>query len=425
MKPPIVLSASWFFLLAAVAIAQPPSPVKVLVEVGSGEAADGEASAPDPTKAEVSLPAQAGWHASLVYDADVGIWTVRSLQLLPRFGCPEIIGLDDKGRCTVLVSYSGKWTPHQTVEDGQWLGALALVDLDPARPGPELYTGGKLGNLYQIYPHEKGGFDVNLVASVPELELHTFVAGDLLPSQPGEELLAFTRSGEAFQLVRAPESLPYRLELRPLTNLPGRVRDAVVLSTQNGGDGPRILAATRASEIVLMRLTAQGLEHDPILSEPMGFGRIARREGLPGEPEVVYATRDDGVVVRLEERTDGSWKRDAIYAGPQGPRGIVSGRFHEDPNTESIMVFGYSKKVQLITRLPGQPWRVETIFVDRGKGHWLAVAELDGRNGTQEVIGSGYGGRIFLLSRPPGYGVADIAVDPDDDRPEPTPSGGG
>ena len=88
-----------------------------------------------------------------------------------------------------------------------------------------------------------------------------------------------------------------------------------------------------------------------------------------------------------------------------GRRGIVAGRFHADPQTESIAVFGYSKKVQLLTRERGS-WRVETIFEDVDKGHWLAVGELDGRNATDEIILSGYGARVVLLARPPGYGLA-------------------
>lgn len=41
------------------------------------------------------------------------------------------------------------------------------------------------------------------------------------------------------------------------------------------------------------------------------------------------------------------------------------------------------------------------------------MAEVDGRNGTRELVGSGYGGRIFLLSRPPGYGLEGVPTDPD------------
>ena len=48
--------------------------------------------------------------------------------------------------------------------------------------------------------------------------------------------------------------------------------------------------------------------------------------------------------------------------------------------------------------------------VGASKGHWLGVAEVDGRNATRELIASGYGSRIVLLSRPPGYGRTQPSV---------------
>jgi hypothetical protein len=44
--------------------------------------------------------------------------------------------------------------------------------------------------------------------------------------------------------------------------------------------------------------------------------------------------------------------------------------------------------------------------VDVDKGHWLAAGELDGRNATDELVAAGYSGRVVLLARPPGYGLA-------------------
>jgi hypothetical protein len=82
---------------------------------------------------------------------------------------------------------------------------------------------------------------------------------------------------------------------------------------------------------------------------------------------------------------------------------VAAGRFDADPNVETIAVFGYSRKVQLLSRRESG-WEVETLFVDRDKGHWLAAVEVDGRNATHELVASGYGARIALLSRPPGYG---------------------
>ena len=74
-----------------------------------------------------------------------------------------------------------------------------------------------------------------------------------------------------------------------------------------------------------------------------------------------------------------------------------------------MAIFGYSRKVELLTRAP-DGWQTELIFEDLDKGHWLATAELDGRNGTREIITSGYSGRVVMLSRPPGFGRTELAV---------------
>lgn len=149
----------------------------------------------DPTAGEVKLATNAGFDAYLVHQSDVGVWTVKCLPILERYGCPEIVALDDKGRCVILNSYSGKWTPWLAVHDGQWLGGIAHEDVDPRRPGNELDVGGKRGNLYQVWPHPQGGFDTNVITHLPGTEIHTLVAADLDRTRPGVELIAFTRRG--------------------------------------------------------------------------------------------------------------------------------------------------------------------------------------------------------------------------------------
>ncbi|MCB9896736.1 MAG: hypothetical protein H6825_01905 [Planctomycetes bacterium] len=364
-----------------------------------------------PTDGEMPLPSRGEWDASLVYESDVGIWTVGTAKPFERFGAPEVYGLDDKGRCTILSSYSGRWTPTQTTLDGKWLGSFSEVDLDPQYEGAEIYTGGQNGRLYELHADADLVFDVRVVARLGAEEIHTTVAGDLLPSRPGNEMLLFTRSGQVWD-VRPPASAGAEWSRTFVAQLRGRVRQAVTLPAADG-DAPWIACATRPGQVLLLRMTADGLDERVVTDEPMGFGRIALRKPQPGLPNVLYATRDDGLLVRLEERADSTWAREPVYAGPMGLRGVAAGRFDEDPTVESVIVFGYSHKLQHLWRHPGQPWQVETIFVDRDKGHWLSVAELDGRNATDEVICSGYGGRIVLLARPPGYGMGDVATDPD------------
>jgi len=399
--------------------------------------------APDPAAAEVPLPAARGWHARLVYESVAGIWTVGTVQCLSERATPEVFGLDDRGRCTILSSYSGKWTPFQTTEDGKWLGALATAELAASLRGAEIYVGGQGGNLLRIHRRETGGFDVRGMLHLPGEEIHALVAGDLRPERPGEELLAFTRSGDVLDL--RPHAGEDRFDAVLVDRIPGRVRQVLLLPAEPGR-APSMVLASRYGEIALARLGPDGLERRAITREPMGFGRVAlapaRSIGAgsgdgtappPRDPLVIYATRDDGLVLRFERTGERSWKREAIYAGPQGPRGIAAGRFDADPDVETVAVFGYSERVQLLSRERGGPWHVRTLFEDVDKGHWLAAAELDGRNATDELIGSGYGGRIFLLSRPPGYGLPGVPTDPEADpeprlegpsAPPPSPSSG-
>jgi peptide/nickel transport system substrate-binding protein len=371
----------------------------------------------DPRLGEVHLETRGDWNATLLHQGEAGVWCVKALTVFPQYGCPEVVGLDDKGRLLVFTSYSGKWTPAESVKDGTWLGGIAQVDLDPTVPGTELYTGGNGGNLYRVItrnePRGASRLESLEIGHIPADDVHTMVGGELLPSRPGSELLAFTGSGKLYAIEHrgaAEEDGAAAFALRRLAELPGRVRDAVILPAR-AGEAPWIACVSRSQEIFLVRLTTTGLEQRPISSEGMGTGRIALRTRdprRPDEPFVLYATRDEGVILRFEGTPESGWKREIIYAGPQGPRGIAAGRFDADPAVETVAIFGYSKQVELLARKGEGAWTAETIYDDAEQGHWITAAELDGRNATDELVCSGFGGRISLLARKPGYGLPGI-----------------
>jgi hypothetical protein len=360
----------------------------------------------DPTQDEVPLPALAGWNATLVMDNDgVGVWTVKSYPVWPHLACPEIVGLDDKGRMHVLTGYSGKWWSFPIVNDGRWLGGLAFDDVDPRIEGSELYAGSQRGNVYQVVPYRHATLDCRLIAHFAGREVHTVVAGDFDPTTKGRrELLVFTRPGALFRLT--PTGEHGRFERTKLQDLDGRVRDAVVLP----GSGRELATVSRAGRLALLSFETGRPQWQTLYRAPTGMGRVALKPYRPEEPLVLYTTLDDGRVVRHVRLLTGGWRHETIYLGPQGPRGIAAGRFDADPNVETVAIFGYSKKVQLLTKR-GATWKAETIFADDAKGHWLARAELDGRNATDELLATGYGGRIVLLARPPGYGREEAAAD--------------
>ncbi|MFH2000054.1 MAG: ABC transporter substrate-binding protein [Planctomycetota bacterium] len=367
------------------------------------------APADAPSAFENRLPARAGWNASLIFDNnETGIWTVGAFDLFEQYGCPEVVGLDDEGRCQVLIGYSGKWTSMDIVHDMSWLGGLAHADVDPRVPGKELYVGGRRGHLYQVIPYPQGALDCRLIASFPGLEIHTLAAGDLDPVESGSELLVFTNPGHLIEVT--PNGEHGAFKTKHLQSLTGRVRDAVILPACEEGISP-IATVSRAGKVELLQLRNDGPQWQVLYQTEMGLGRLAVRPCWPGHPTVLYSTTDDGRVLRHEKQSDDQWKTEAIFLGSQGLRGIAAGRFSEDPERETVAIFGYDRKVRLLTRQEKGAWKVEVLFEDRDKGHWLSFAELDGRNATREIIGSGYGGRIFMLTRPPGYGLTEVATD--------------
>lgn len=353
--------------------------------------------------------AAAGWEATLVHESDSGIWNTGLLKCFPQYGFPEIYALDDKGRCSILVGYSGTYATNLALQDREWLGALEPVGLEMPAGEPEFYTGGKRGILYQCRAHADGSFDTRVIARFPAEELHMLIGGDLDPASHGAELLAFTHPGHVYA-VHAPTSPGEPFRTPRIATLAGRVRQTLLLPAEPGAT-PRIAAACRSGEVLLLRLQGDSLEVRVLSEEPSGFGRLALAPGSKAGHAILYATRDDGLVLRFEENPEGPWTREIVHAGPQGPRGIAAGRFYADPEVESVAVFGYSGRVELLSRRGREPWRSETIFVDRDKGHWLAAVELDGRNATDELLCSGYGKRVLLLARPPGYGLGSVPGD--------------
>jgi hypothetical protein len=263
--------------------------------------------------------------------------------------------------------------------------------------------------VYQVVAYREGRVDNRRILCLPGREIHTLVAAELEPGRPGYELIAFTRPGGLWRLDPRSNGLD-GFESTLIAELDGRVRDAVVLSGQGPDGTDAIATVARTGQLALLTFPGGRPAWEIVHQRAMGMGRIALRPG--GGPTVLYSTNDDGMVWRHERRSDRSWAHELVYAGPQGPRGVVAGRFDADPARETIAVFGYSRDVELLTRPASGsgPWAVETIFTDRDKGHWLAAGELDGRNSTDEIIASGYGARIVLLSRPPGFGLEGAAV---------------
>lgn len=359
------------------------------------------------------LPCAAGWRAERIHQADGGVWYVQVASVVEQLGQPEVICCDDKGRFVVLTVYSGQWTEHAVTGDGLWLAPSRPADVDARVAGNELYAAGRGGSVFQVtrrdLPFARFVFEANEIGHVAGEEFHAILAADLMPGGAvRDELLTFGVTGAAYQVLQGVDGA---MGMRKVAQLPGRVRDVVVLPGE--GEVATMVGASRSGHLLRMRLGADGLQHDSVHREDSGLGRVA----LGREPGVVYATRDDGVLVRYQLGADASLvAREVIYVGGPGLRGVAAGRFFAD-GREAVAVYGYDKRVHMVTRRDGDGggWQVETIWQGAQRGHWLTVAELDGRNATDELVASGFDGMVVLLSRPPGEGLPGAAV-PDEER---------
>ncbi|HEX6811763.1 MAG TPA: hypothetical protein VF384_09085 [Planctomycetota bacterium] len=359
-----------------------------------------------PAVAATPLPASSGWRAELIHKSDSGVWYAHVDKVVDAYGANEVIATDDKGRLLLLTVYSGQWSASSVVCDGQWLSPTCSRDVDPRVPGRELYAGGKSGTVHRVVlrpqPFARFSLESLEIGHAAGEEFHAVLAADLLPGG-NAELLAFGISGAVFQLTA--EATGDAFTMRRVATVPGRVRDIAVEAGANGGPAS-MFGVSRSGHWLRMQLRDGVLQHEVLLHEDCGLGRVARAKGRPG---VYYLTRDDGVVVRAQPGADGQVAREPIFAGGQGLRGVASGRFFAD-GREAIAVYGYEKTVHLISRGDGGAWQVETVFTSAQRGHWLAVGELDGRNGTDELVAAGFDGDVVLLSRPAGYALPGVAV---------------
>ena len=113
--------------------------------------------AEDPAKGEVPMPGAApGWDAFHLFTSDTWrLHCVAGARLTREFGSPQVVVLDEKGRCIILQADSGKWLPTVVVEDGKASSAWAHGDLDPRVDREEVYVGGGSGTIYQVVVRDR------------------------------------------------------------------------------------------------------------------------------------------------------------------------------------------------------------------------------------------------------------------------------
>jgi len=398
----------------------------ILMFLFSGASVSGQYSQvmkkPDPLKELVALKAAPDWNARLLWASDAGVWSVELIDVIKQCAGFEIAALDDRGRCVLLNLNASKVSFWQPVMDGMWLGAVFQADIDPLWPGPELYVGGSRGNLYQIIAHPQGGFSSRIIAYFPGKEIHMIIAADLDSALAGKELYAGLVTGELFRifpiakedrssgkgdfmaknpsLISASSCPGWKTVL--VHKDPGRIRDGIILKNPETGSESMVYVS-RSGRMAQLSSSPKSLNEKLIFNCKQGLARIDLGKSMDGE-DLLYVAGDDGQVMRFQKDSGGVWRRELIYTGTAGARGIATGSFDKDQSCETVALFGYSGNVEILRRDDAGTWTSETIFTDLDKGHWLVTGDLDDRNSTDEIVISGYSGRVVLISRPPGYG---------------------
>jgi hypothetical protein len=351
-----------------------------------------EAAVPAP----ISLETFHGWKGKLLWESDSGVWSILAADVLESRAGLEIVAMDDLGRANLIFMNNDEPVSWITVMDGQWLGAAGFGDVDPKRPGPELYVTGARGNVYQVVTLPQGGFESRVVWFARD-EVHSLILDEAVPGNPGPDLLACTLEGGIHLLVPAAEGEPW--ESRLLYKDPGRVRDAVVVDCDPTLEGKEILYVSRSGRFVQLGWKDDTIRDRIVFQDAQGLARIALGKEPVSDETLVYTAGDDGRIFRYTVSSAGEWQGRVIYEGPPGCRGVAVGRFTKDPSQESLAVFGYSMEVVLLVRNEGsENFESLIIFKDTDKGHWLAAVNLDPRNDTDELVASGYSSRVVLLT---------------------------
>lgn len=377
----------------------------------SSDPADGDRSGAAPAAVPApadGLPAGSllsvrdGWEARAWLDqGTTGVWTVQCLDVVPDYAGPEVVAVDDKGRLHILFTYSGRMYQWQVVEDREWLGGVWLADVDPSIPGPELYTGGRRGNLYQIVWKPWAAFSATTPCHVNG-ELNNVVAADFEPSRPGNELLGFLHPRGIVRFRPENGFAPEEVNADAI-----RLRDAAVF---RDGDRDAAIVASRDGTLGVLRAGDDGRYRiDVIAKRSNGFGRVTKSPWTENGSPVFFAGNDDGSVLRITRDATGRFVARDIWLGTRGVRGVAADVFGDDPSRETVAVFGYGREVVLLERGADGRFAGTTIFTDREKGHWICAGELDDRNSTRELVCCGFGGRVVVISRAPGFGRAEPA----------------
>jgi hypothetical protein len=331
------------------------------------------------------------WEPTVCYAARGAIERIRCGRLDASDPLPQAVSVDQAG--DVALVHFGPGGPRSEVvyRNGTELTGLAIGDVDPSVPGPEIYVGGymhdekgeqKGGAVYQIVPGPQPR--VREIYTGPAYVHSIEIAGP-------RELLVSTYAGEVHQVeLGGSDHLLY-------ADAPGadverpKIKDVGLLVDPAGSPRHEALVAFKTGRLLYLDLAhpeAARVVHE----EQGGLSRIT-----PDPEGGAYVTGYFGRLLHFR-REGAQWRFDVLEQEgvDSGLRGAVLGRFPAGGATAHIAVFGFHKLCRALVARAGvlDPF---TLYVDIDRGHTIEAADLVPGNAADELLIGGYSKRVTLL----------------------------
>ncbi len=309
----------------ATAVATLPEPVVAL------EAVDGHIFALTNVGSVWMLQPTAGmWTSTQIY---TGTGVAIVMELHPRLVAAGpswtdglVFSAGDRIKFLTWSDASGTWSAEDVHPSPAW--AVAIHDVDPDSPGPELLIGaeGDLLDTSVLYSYRRldDGWSEPEVLFSAEVVTDIWFA-DTNPSHEGEEIWASTEMGQFYELPRTATQVPLRQWRVPLTeaawvSLTSDIRDDVPgleLAYGARSDGS-VYVASHDAVLTFEKLHTSDVVHRPASEVPHNIWSLAAGELVPDNASRELTSSDGigNVFVAIEDR--GTWTTTIVATDPQG-----------------------------------------------------------------------------------------------------------
>ncbi|MGA1848805.1 MAG: hypothetical protein ACMUHB_05635, partial [Thermoplasmatota archaeon] len=296
------------------------------------------------------------------------IWTAGGQQLTPAIGDlrPDIpgneiivVGLssgteDDNpgdGTATVLTKFGTSWNPERALTDTQLIHGADIGDLDPTIPGEEAVVTTFSHKAFLVWwDTDKGAWNSSEIFE-EEGNVRKVVIADILPSHPGNEMVAVSKAGN-------------------VTVAYGNKDDWTVDVIYSNPDEP--------------------------------FARIAVGDVDPAVPGLEIYGGTDTFKVFGFKRSGDSWTSHEIFVDTNKNRGVWVADVDPNIDGNELYSYGYSTKLVQITGSFAGGWNTRELWNDVARGHEIRIGDLDPTNDFKEIALVGYAANVSII-KPSGW----------------------